>query len=146
APAFSKATQLPRAKPGLRATPSSVAFRSVRGSPTRYTPPGIAAPVLPRALPTSACQAVSAAKAAAGNAARAAASAKLRTQDFMVGPPLVNQGEQRPPPSIELFGHLFECRSLQQRHLGRCAIVPQLRIDADRPGTWIGVDGGLGRG
>src|SRR3989449_6714649 len=42
------------ARGGLICTPSSVTLRSLRPSPTRYTPPGISVPDLPRALATGA--------------------------------------------------------------------------------------------
>src|SRR5579872_52839 len=51
-PTAEKASQPPSAKPDLMSTPSSVTLRSVRGKPTRYTPPGMRLPFLPSASPT----------------------------------------------------------------------------------------------
>src|SRR5580704_9856770 len=47
-PIFWNASQDPSASAGLISTPSSTTLRSLRGRPTRYTPPGISDPDLPR--------------------------------------------------------------------------------------------------
>lgn len=77
-------SQDPSANAGLISTPSSMTLRSLRGRPTRYTPPGIAEPVLPNASPTDFIHAGSAAAADVERRAATASAAAMWNDGYIV--------------------------------------------------------------
>src|SRR5262245_20075699 len=134
----------PSANPALTGTPLTVTARSVRGMPTRYTPPACTWPALPSACSTV-FQSGSVARESPGIAAATTTSntiARFNRCDFMICVSFVHFAYHAYRRSlVELLGHGLPVGALEQGDLGDGMGILHRRHDTDRAVPRVGFHG-----